>query len=215
MKLPIPCHLLLGASGAGKSRLLLALLRRKPEGERWVFFVNDAGRTQLPGTGGGGSGSGSGSGDAPPPPPAAPEGLVVREMGGGCVCCTLAGPLSAGLAQARARLPPAAAAAVVRSLFAPTRLSARRLTAASHPLPPLPPIVVANAKKNRSSARRSPTDCSSRRRARRTRRRCSRRWAGRTLGRRSRSRPSSACWTPAAAATTTPCFPPPRRWRTS
>lgn len=110
MKLPIPVNLILGQYGAGKTSFLNYLLRHKAScdtyaDEKWAIIINERGEVPLeepsssgapggaPFDGFGGAGiSGAGNGGE----------VSVREIGGGCVCCSLSGVLSASIAQVSA-----------------------------------------------------------------------------------------------------------------
>lgn len=79
---PIPCHIISGFLGSGKTTLIRYLIRHKPRGEQWAVLVNEFGEAGidqaiLPE-----------SGD-----------LVVRTLPGGCLCCQLAVTLKATLVQ--------------------------------------------------------------------------------------------------------------------
>jgi G3E family GTPase len=70
-----PTNLLTGFLGVGKTTAILQLLRQKPAHEKWAVLVNEYGEVGIDGAileGG------------------SPEGVLVREVGGGCFCCTTA-----------------------------------------------------------------------------------------------------------------------------
>jgi G3E family GTPase len=70
MLVPIKVNLITGATGAGKSTAIRALLELRPAGERWAVLVNDFGDVNL-NTG-----------------PGVAQGLIsIREVVG-CICCT-------------------------------------------------------------------------------------------------------------------------------
>lgn len=71
----VPVTLITGPLGIGKTTALLSLLRRRPAGGRWAVLVNEFGQVGIDGA------RLSSGGD-----------YEVREVAGGCVCCT-AGPL--------------------------------------------------------------------------------------------------------------------------
>jgi hypothetical protein len=79
---PVPTTIVSGALGVGKTTAILAALRHRPEGERWAVLVNEFGRVGIDG-----AVLSEGS------------GLEVREIAGGCVCCTANLPLRLGLAK--------------------------------------------------------------------------------------------------------------------
>jgi len=69
----IPTHLITGFLGSGKTTALNHLLTHvRPEGERWAILVNEFGEVGIDGA------TLSGQGD----------GLAVKELPGGCICCT-------------------------------------------------------------------------------------------------------------------------------
>ena len=71
----VPVTVVTGGLGIGKTTTLLHLLRHRPDGARWAVVVNEFGEVGIDGAvldvGG---------------------GLTVREIPGGCICCT-SGPL--------------------------------------------------------------------------------------------------------------------------
>jgi len=71
----IPVNLITGFLGVGKTTAVIDLLKRKSPGSRWAVLVNEYGEVALDGALIEGSG---------------PEGVTVREVGGGCVCCASA-----------------------------------------------------------------------------------------------------------------------------
>jgi G3E family GTPase len=71
----IPTNLITGFLGVGKTTAVIDLLQRKPPGSRWAVLVNEYGEVSIDGALIEGSG---------------PEGVTVREVGGGCVCCASA-----------------------------------------------------------------------------------------------------------------------------
>src|SRR5262245_60857739 len=71
----IPTNLITGFLGVGKTTAVIDLLRRKEPGSRWAVLVNEYGSVSIDGAMIEGSG---------------PEGVTVKEVGGGCVCCAAA-----------------------------------------------------------------------------------------------------------------------------
>jgi len=71
----IPINLITGFLGVGKTTAVIDLLKRKAAGSRWAVLVNEYGDVSIDGALIEGSG---------------PEGVTVREVGGGCVCCASA-----------------------------------------------------------------------------------------------------------------------------
>lgn len=73
--MPIPVNLITGFLGVGKTTAVIDLLKQKPPGSRWAVLVNEFGDVSIDGAIIAGS---------------EPEGVTVREVGGGCVCCASA-----------------------------------------------------------------------------------------------------------------------------
>lgn len=70
----VPTTIVTGFLGVGKTTAILDLLARRPPGQRWAVLVNEFGQVGLDGA-----------------ILSSEGGVVVREVAGGCVCCT-AGP---------------------------------------------------------------------------------------------------------------------------
>ncbi|ALM52485.1 CobW family GTP-binding protein [Halomonas huangheensis] len=79
---PIPCHIVSGFLGSGKTTLIRHLIRHKPHDERWAVLVNEFGEAGI---------------DQAMLPES--DDLVVRTLPGGCLCCQLAVTLKATLVQ--------------------------------------------------------------------------------------------------------------------
>ncbi len=75
----IPVTVITGFLGSGKTTAILDLLARRPVGERWAVLVNEFGAVGIDG------------------PTMANEGFAVREIAGGCVCCSAGPQLRVGL----------------------------------------------------------------------------------------------------------------------
>lgn len=73
----IPLNLITGYLGVGKTTTILNLLNRRPEGEKWAILVNEFGHIGID-----------------QEAFELEEGIQVKELTGGCVCCTLAGKLT-------------------------------------------------------------------------------------------------------------------------
>lgn len=71
----IPTNLITGFLGVGKTTAVIDLLRRKPPGARWAVLVNEYGQVSL---------------DDAILAAEAPEGVTIREVAGGCICCASA-----------------------------------------------------------------------------------------------------------------------------
>ena len=72
---PIPTNLITGFLGVGKTTAVIDLLKHKTSGERWAVLVNEYGDVSIDGALIEGSSA---------------DGVTVREVGGGCVCCASA-----------------------------------------------------------------------------------------------------------------------------
>jgi G3E family GTPase len=71
----IPTNLITGFLGVGKTTAVINLLKQKAAGSRWAVLVNEYGDVSIDGAMIEGSG---------------PDGVSVREVAGGCVCCASA-----------------------------------------------------------------------------------------------------------------------------
>jgi G3E family GTPase len=71
----VPTNLITGFLGVGKTTAVIDLLKRKATGARWAVLVNEYGEVGIDGA--------LIEGDAP-------DGVTVKEVGGGCVCCASA-----------------------------------------------------------------------------------------------------------------------------
>ncbi|MFC6672565.1 CobW family GTP-binding protein [Marinobacterium aestuariivivens] len=81
MSKKIPTNIITGFLGVGKTTAINALLAQKPESERWAVLVNEFGQIGV---------------DQAAMPNE--EGLHIKELAGGCICCALGPMLRAGLA---------------------------------------------------------------------------------------------------------------------
>lgn len=79
MMTPIPTHLILGFLGVGKSTAILDLLGRKPSDEHWAVLVNEFGEVGVDGA------------------IMEAEGVAVKEVPGGCMCCVAGLPMQVAL----------------------------------------------------------------------------------------------------------------------
>ncbi|ANG62553.1 hypothetical protein A8C75_08680 [Marinobacterium aestuarii] len=77
----IPVNIITGFLGVGKTTAINALLAQKPADERWAVLVNEFGQIGV---------------DKAAMPDA--DGLHIKELAGGCICCALGPALRAGLA---------------------------------------------------------------------------------------------------------------------
>ncbi|AUM14948.1 CobW family GTP-binding protein [Ketobacter alkanivorans] len=89
----IPTNIISGFLGVGKTSAILSLLRAKPKGERWAVLVNEFGEIGIDG--------GLFQGQYPES-----TGVFIREVPGGCMCCTAGLPMQVALNQLLARAKP-------------------------------------------------------------------------------------------------------------
>lgn len=86
----VPTHILTGFLGAGKTTLLRHLLAQKPADEVWAVLVNEFGQIGLDGV----------------LLDSADQGIAIREVVGGCLCCTSQLPMQIGLARLLGQAKP-------------------------------------------------------------------------------------------------------------
>lgn len=82
----IPTNVITGFLGVGKTSAILHLLANKPNTERWAVLVNEFGEIGIDGALIQGQSSEA-------------EGVFVKEVPGGCMCCTAGLPMQVALAQ--------------------------------------------------------------------------------------------------------------------
>ncbi|CAM3972280.1 putative GTP-binding protein YjiA [Vibrio aerogenes CECT 7868] len=75
----IPANIITGFLGTGKTTAILHLLNDKPAHERWAVLVNEFGEIGIDGA------------------LLSGQDAIVREVPGGCMCCTAGVPMSVGL----------------------------------------------------------------------------------------------------------------------
>lgn len=78
----VPSHIITGFLGAGKTTLLNALLQQKPAGETWAVLMNEFGRIGVDQA-----------------LISQQEGIAIKEVLGGCLCCTSQLPMQVALAR--------------------------------------------------------------------------------------------------------------------
>jgi len=91
MRLPLPTTIVTGALGVGKTTAIAALLARRPAGEKWAVLVNEFGALGVDGALLEAIGSEKGD-------PSVPDGITIKQLAGGCMCCAAAGMLTPALA---------------------------------------------------------------------------------------------------------------------
>jgi G3E family GTPase len=87
VKKPVPVNIITGMLGAGKTTTIQYLLRHRPVGEYWAVLVNEFGNIGIDGA------------------LLEGEGVAVREVPGGCICCTAAMTLKTTLTDMLRRIP--------------------------------------------------------------------------------------------------------------
>ncbi|WP_434361707.1 GTP-binding protein [Parasalinivibrio latis] len=83
----IPCNIITGFLGAGKTTAILSLLKYKPENEKWAVLVNEFGEVGVDGAF------------------LQEQGAVVKEVPGGCMCCVAGLPMAIGINALLAQKP--------------------------------------------------------------------------------------------------------------
>jgi len=78
---PIPTNIISGFLGVGKTTLIRRLLETKPENERWAVLVNEFGEVGIDGA------------------LMQADGIAVKEVPGGCMCCSVGLPSRTALNQ--------------------------------------------------------------------------------------------------------------------
>jgi G3E family GTPase len=89
----VPTNVITGFLGAGKTSAILNLLKYKPVDERWAVLVNEFGEIGVDGS----LVQGQSGRDS---------GIYIREVPGGCMCCTAGLPMQIALAQLLRRARP-------------------------------------------------------------------------------------------------------------
>ena len=89
----VPTNVITGFLGVGKTTAILNLLKSKPENERWAVLVNEFGEIGVDGSLFEGQHSQE-------------QGVFIREVPGGCMCCTSGLPMQIALNQLLAKARP-------------------------------------------------------------------------------------------------------------
>jgi len=87
----IPTNIVTGFLGAGKTSTILHLLNNKPSNERWAVLVNEFGEIGIDGA--------LIQGQVTGQKEAQTENVFIREVPGGCMCCTAGLPMRVALTQ--------------------------------------------------------------------------------------------------------------------
>lgn len=75
----VPTNIITGFLGAGKTTTILHLLKNKPKDENWAVLVNEFGEVGIDGA------------------LMTDQGAMIKEIPGGCMCCTAGVPMSVGI----------------------------------------------------------------------------------------------------------------------
>ncbi|MFL1482701.1 CobW family GTP-binding protein [Marinobacter sp. LN3S78] len=89
----VPTNVITGFLGVGKTTAILHLLQHKPDNERWAVLVNEFGEIGV-------------DGSLLQGVHAEAAGVFVREVPGGCMCCTAGLPMQIALNQLLAKARP-------------------------------------------------------------------------------------------------------------
>ncbi|ODS04405.1 CobW family GTP-binding protein [Vibrio scophthalmi] len=79
MTLRVPTNIITGFLGVGKTTTILNLLKNKPANEKWAVLVNEFGEIGIDGA------------------ILTDQGALIKEVPGGCMCCTAGVPMSVGI----------------------------------------------------------------------------------------------------------------------
>ena len=91
--LAVPTNIITGFLGAGKTTAILDMLKRKPAEERWAVLINEFGEIGVDGSMVEGQAS-------------TEQGVHIREVPGGCLCCATGMPMHIALNQLLSRARP-------------------------------------------------------------------------------------------------------------
>lgn len=79
MTTKVPTNIITGFLGVGKTTTILNLLKNKPSHENWAVLVNEFGEIGIDGA------------------MMSDQGALIKEVPGGCMCCTAGVPMSVGI----------------------------------------------------------------------------------------------------------------------
>ena len=80
----VPTNIITGFFGAGKTTAIRALFERRPAGEKWAVLVNEFGDVPI---------------DQAAMETKPTDEIVIREIAGGCMCCTMNLPMRVGVTE--------------------------------------------------------------------------------------------------------------------
>ncbi len=89
----VPTNIITGFLGVGKTSAILNLLKKKPDNERWAVLVNEFGEIGVDGSLIQGQSSQK-------------QGVYIKEVPGGCMCCASGLPMQIALNQLLSRAKP-------------------------------------------------------------------------------------------------------------
>ena len=89
----VPTNIITGFLGVGKTSAILHLLKSKPDNERWAILVNEFGEIGIDGALIQGQSNEE-------------SGVFIREVPGGCMCCTAGVPMQVALNQLLSKSHP-------------------------------------------------------------------------------------------------------------
>ena len=89
----VPTNIITGFLGVGKTSTILHLLKNKPGRERWAVLVNEFGEIGI-------------DGSLVEGRHGYEQGVVVREVPGGCMCCAAGLPMQVALNQLLVKARP-------------------------------------------------------------------------------------------------------------
>ncbi|WP_394201576.1 CobW family GTP-binding protein [Marinagarivorans algicola] len=108
----VPCNIITGFLGVGKTSAILNLLKNKPSHERWAVLVNEFGEIGIDGslfegwTNTSTSTHINNSGNINKNTHTNSSNIFIREVPGGCMCCAAGLPMQIALNQLLARAKP-------------------------------------------------------------------------------------------------------------
>ena len=113
LRLPVPTLILTGALASGKTTFIGNLLQRKPPGEVWAVLINEFGAAGLDAAllEGGAAAAAAPAAGAPAAADSAaaellPQGVHIKQLAGGCLCCALSSVTSLAIAQLLRNVKP-------------------------------------------------------------------------------------------------------------